>query len=199
MVSNYREIFLMDEDWGKLRLPVKSRTSMDVKYLVLIGEVVFLYNIFENTVVDIIDKYELGVREGYYLTYRFNPRDVLRKLDEILKKNSEISAEDRKKLERIKSSLPQAIDLRAAIAHGNVVTDVRDEEVRNRQVFNYQTGDLSLASGKRSNAKNRYRGVLLSYKYLVEECERLEESCSFAREFYNEIAYGSKRRAKISQ
>lgn len=54
------------------RLPVGSSTVMDKEYLTLVGEVVFLYNMYEETLMAIADEYCPGCWEDYF-AFRYDP------------------------------------------------------------------------------------------------------------------------------
>ena len=65
-------------------LPVQSRTKMDKEYLTLLGEIVFLYNMLECTVKDIMDLYDHGIREDYFIRFRYSPSDVRHALETLI-------------------------------------------------------------------------------------------------------------------
>ena len=174
-------------------LPVKSRTSMDKEYLALVGEVVFLYNTYEETLAAILDVYDPGFWREYFCECRFNPSDVR---EHLAYAASRLDDEEAKmEITAITVDFFQAIDIRSAVAHGRPATDSNDND---RQVLNYQTGlenppkpgekfDPTKAKRRKSFVINRYKDKLLTYSLLKEACEELERGCARARAFYSKI------------
>ena len=175
------------------QLPVNSSTAMDKEYLALVGEIVFLYNMYEETLMAIADEYRPGYWEDYF-SYRFEPWDVYRAASEAT--CSETDEQKSASLRQIFNGFFQARDIRAAIAHGVPCTDSSDND---RQVLAYYSGSSKPPKpGKRSaqvnstNEKpnrysNQYDGKTLSFDLLKSACEKLEETCALARSFYSSI------------
>ena len=168
-------------------IPVRSTTSMDKEYLALLGETIFLYNMLECTLIDIVDRYVDGTRRDYYLTYRYNPKDVLRLFKRLIDDRLEVNEDRQEALRKIERSFPQAIDIRSAVAHGHPSTDPSDPKIRNRQVLSCQTGDYRLCSDKAFPNRNRYDDVQLTFSVLADACRELESTCAFARRFLSEL------------
>lgn len=175
------------------RLPVGSSTVMDKEYLTLVGEVVFLYNMYEETLMAIADEYRPGCWEDYF-AFRYDPWDVFRTVSEVI--SSESDERKSAALRQIVNGFFQARDIRAAIAHGVPCTDSFDAD---RQVLAYYSGASKPPKpGKRSarinsrNVKpssyaNRYNGKILSFDLLKTACEELEKTCSLTRSFYSSV------------
>lgn len=173
-------------------LPVKSTTKMDKEYLALVGETIFLYNTFEETLAGIIDEYRPGFWSDYFCLYRFNPSDVFKHFVHIIK-HLDKGDPDKLTMQSISSDYLQAIDIRSAVAHSRPSTDVNDN---NRQVLTYQTGTANPPKPgqpikvKQKNGEkliNFYSNTQLTYAVLKKACEELEEGCSNARTFYDAI------------
>lgn len=175
-------------------LPVGSTTSMDKEYLALVGEVIFLYNMYEETLAATIQKIVPGFWSWYWSDFRFNPKHVLRHYLHAasLVKNEAMHDE----MARIASAYYQAMDIRSAVAHGRPATDSNDND---RQVLNYQTGlenppmpgekvgTVTKTKKPKREVVNRYKEKLLTYSLLKEACEELERGCARARTFYSKI------------
>ncbi len=174
-------------------LPVKSRTAMDKDYLALVGETVFLYNMFEETLAAILEECSPGFWSDYFSRFRFNPNHVHKYFCHA----TSLEQDEKRKMEMLKiaDAFLQAMDIRSAVAHGRPSTDPKDG---NRQVLNYQTGSENppkpgeehkpaKKQAKKDIVLNRYKDTQLTYPVLHDACEELERGCSMARSFYSSI------------
>ena len=115
-------------------LPVKSRTAMDKDYLALVGETVFLYNMFEETLAAILEECSPGFWSDYFSRFRFNPNHVHKYFCHA----TSLEQDEKRQMEMLKvaEAFLQAMDIRSAVAHGRPSTDPKDgNRLRRKRKF----------------------------------------------------------------
>jgi hypothetical protein len=121
---------------GKMELPVKTRIPMEIDYILLLGQTVQTYARYEGTIVELIDKYRGGFREGYYLKFSYNPAELKKELRKIYNKLP--NGKERIAIDRVFNGFSNAVDVRNGLFHSSTCTS---ED--NQQVLLHQTGNLN--------------------------------------------------------
>lgn len=162
---------------SELQLPFKTGFSIDPSYALLLGEFQIVYARFELTIVDIIEFYKKGYRNGYYIREMLMPSNLIDDLDEVIVGLEDI--EDNDALSRIKDGFKKSVNLRNAIDHSVMCWGPDGYDV-----LHFQQGPIKRGRKKPQRELNIYRGTIFDYERLLQEAKLVELARLEASNFF---------------
>jgi hypothetical protein len=107
----------------------KLRVPVDAEYAEKLGKAVYVFAYYESTVVQIIDRYEPGFRQGYYRAKTMTSGPLAVKFRSVIGAVTDFSKLPKDELQSICDDFDNLVYRRNALVHGHPATSEDGEQI----------------------------------------------------------------------